>query len=57
MPCATSDKEKVLISMQICDCLSHNNGPPAPAPAFYAKAGAQHMALYGVQIQKYFLNE
>lgn len=25
MLCATSDKEKVLISMQICDCLSHNN--------------------------------
>lgn len=40
MPCATSDKEKVLISMQICDCLSHNNDPPHPTPAFYAKAGA-----------------
>lgn len=25
MLCATSDKEKVLISMQICDCLSHSN--------------------------------
>lgn len=25
MLCATSDKEKVLISMQICDCLSRNN--------------------------------
>lgn len=25
MLCATSDKEKVFVSMQICDCLSHNN--------------------------------
>lgn len=31
MLCATSDKEKVLISMQICDCLSCNNAFFFPA--------------------------